>query len=125
MYDQLSSALSRKLVGLVPELLTPNTRWTRISRSIRLDVDLKSPGNPGIFSARMQLPQGRWIYELLEGRLLILADSYITLAPHEGYCEVEIDSAGGRLLRAIGRCLDIPESHFRALLNTTMHGVQN
>jgi hypothetical protein len=120
MYDQLTSALCRKLIGLVPDLLTPNTRWTRISRSIRLDVDLKSPGSPGIFSARIQLPQGRWIPEMLEGRIIILADSYVTLAPHEGYCEVEIDSAGGRLLRAIGRCLDIPESHFRALLNTNM-----
>ena len=29
------------------------------------------------------------------------------------------------LLRAIGRCLDIPESHFRALLNTTMRTAFN
>jgi hypothetical protein len=117
MQDQLMSALFRKLVGLVPELLTPSTRWTRISRCLRLDVDWKAPG---VFSARLQLPQGPWIPAMLEGKIEIVTDSYMTLAPHEGYCEVEIDSAGGRLLRAIGRCLDISEPHFRALLNTTM-----
>ena len=117
MQEQLTSALFRKLVGLVPELLTPSTRWTRISRCLRLDADWKAPG---VFSARLQLPQGPWIPALLEGRIAILTDSYFTLAPHEGYCEVEIDSAGGRLLRAIGRCLNISEHHFRALLNTTM-----
>jgi len=117
MQEQLTSALFRKLVGLVPELLTPSTRWTRISRCLRLDADWKAPG---IFSARLQLPQGPWISAMLEGRITILTDCYVTLAPHEGYCEVEIDSAGCRLLRSIGQCLAISEPHFRALINTNM-----
>ena len=69
MQDQIASAIFRKLVGLVPELLTPCTRWTRISRCLRvlrlrLDADWKAPG---IFSARLQLPQGPWILAMLEG----------------------------------------------------------
>ena len=122
MYDQIKGAILRILVEKVPPLREPSARWTRISRKIRLEVNVK---DPGVFSARVQLPQGAWIPELLRGDISLTENSYFTISPIEGFSEVEFDGADSRLIRAVGQCLRVPASLLRALLNTSIRAAFN
>lgn len=115
MHDQIRNAILRILVEKIPCLRSPSTRWTRIGRKIRLEVNLREPG---VFSARAQLPTGPWISELLSGSISLTEGSYVTIAPAEGFCEVELDGADSRLVRAVGQCLRAPADRLRALFNT-------
>ena len=116
-YDHIQTALLHRLGEEFPSLKDPSSRWTRISRRLRLEVDVKAPG---VFSARLQLPKGPWIAALLQGVACLIPDSHVTLTAHEGYCEVKLDGDSGRLLLAILRCLHLPDSRSRALLNASM-----
>ena len=116
-YDLIQTALLHRLGDQFPSLKTPSARWTRIGRRLKLEVDVKAPG---VFSTRLQLPQGQWIADLLKGDVCLVPDSYVTLTAHEGYCEVELDRDGGRLLRAVLQCLHLSEPRSRALLNASM-----
>ena len=116
-YERIQGALLRLLDEKIPALRSSATRWARITRNVLLDVDLNAPV---AFGVRMQLPTGPWIAALLQGALILVPDSYCTLMPQEGWCETELDSIDGQLLRAIGNCLQITADRFRALLNTTL-----
>ena len=43
MHDQIRSAILRLLVERIPSLRSPSTRWTRIGRKIRLEVNPDRP----------------------------------------------------------------------------------
>ena len=105
----------------------PGRKGTLIGGKIRLEVNVRQRG---VFSARIQLPQGPWISELLGCIISLTEGRYFTIVPVEGYCGVELEGADSRLVKVVGQCLRAPADRLRALFNTAFltafnHGMRH